>query len=73
MGSTMDLIDRLIESKVPFEQAEDADWANRTETHNARVPCRPAVVVVPETARHVGDAVRCAVEISFVQIEAVSP
>lgn len=56
----LSLITCLTVNSVPVKRTSDPDWNAYASTYNARLQYKPAVVVLPSTAQHVSDAVRCA-------------
>lgn len=54
------LADCLGNASVPVSLLSSPDFAELAQPFNLRLPYTPAVIVLPSTARHVSDAVRCA-------------
>ena len=50
----------LDDAGVSYDIESSADYSELAEPYNLRLPYKPAVIVLPETDKHVEDAVVCA-------------
>lgn len=57
---TKDISDCLAGLEVPFLRNTDTAWDDYAQTYNVRLPCEPRVIVLPDTAAQVAEAVLCA-------------
>ncbi|ETS76860.1 hypothetical protein PFICI_10734 [Pestalotiopsis fici W106-1] len=51
------IFDSLKRKNVPFIRNDNPAWQTYAQTYNQRLSCEPLVIIVPETIRHISDAV----------------
>lgn len=54
------IFESLSRKDVPFIRRDDPTWKTYAQTYNQRLYYEPLVIVIPETAQHISDAVVCA-------------